>query len=798
MKKNIMSEKKQMSSYLLFLIFLMGFTLNNLKAQQYNVAGTAIPTTPSGCYTLTSTTGQAGAVWNIFKINLNQPFDITLSLNFGNRNNPHYDPPTCGADGMSFVLQPLSSGVFGAGSGVGFNGITPSVGVVMDTYVDNPTDPSYQHISIHKNGDELHNTANQLTSYTSAVSFPANITDGQYHLFRFNWIPSSGGSGTINVYFGNATVLPATPTISYTGNIINGIFSGDPNVYWGVSGSTGGCWNVQKVCMTTVSNFVSDSAACAGQPITFTDQSITGLPVAAWVWDFGDGGSDFIQNPTHTYATGGTYSVSLGVYTMGGFYSTITHPIIIHPKPNVIVNDTSVCLGDTAKLTAIGANNYTWNNGLTPGNIKKVAPLVTTSYIVTGSNTWGCTNKDTSIVTVNPKPIITAVSDTICEGDTAVLQASGGNTYLWNPGGFTSNPLHISPLNSTLYKVIGTNSFGCKDSTTANVVFYANPIVSVNDANICLHDTAILIANGALNYSWNNNFSTLNPLKVSPPVTTTYYVVGTDINNCIGKDSALLTVNNPPDISVDSAEICSGYSATLTVSGGSNLTYLWTNNNATTNPLSVSPPATTTYTVIASDNAGCKDTASGIVKVHPKPVASFIADPMVVNTDAPNVIFTDQSTNTVNWSWNFGDVNSSSNISNLQSPEHIFSGGGSYVVWLVVASDYACKDSSYTSILVETPISFYIPNALVTTSLNSEVNIFRPRGKGIDIKNYQMLIYNRWGQEIFSTTDIESGWNGKYHNVGDYVSPGVYVYYITYKEVNGKSRERVGSVTVVR
>jgi hypothetical protein len=66
------------------------------------------------------------------------------------------------------------------------------------------------------------------------------------------------------------------------------------------------------------------------------------------------------------------------------------------------------------------------------------------------------------------------------------------------------------------------------------------------------------------------------------------------------------------------------------------------------------------------------------------------------------------------------------------------------------------------------------------------------------MKDYQMFIYNRWGQEIFSTTDFESGWNGKYQNVGDYVSPGVYVYYITYKEVNGKSRERVGSVTVVR
>ena len=308
------------------IFLLLGF---NASAQQYNVSGTAVNMSTPGCYRLTNTTSQAGAVWNIYKINLTQAFDITLTLNFGNRSEIHYVPATCGADGMSFVLQPLSTGVFGAGSGVGFHGITPSVGIVMDTYVDNPTDPGYQHISINKNGDELHGTANELAPPASAVGFPVNITDGLDHLFRFTWTPTISGVGTMNVYFGNATTLPLTPTVTYTGNIVSNIFSNVPNVYWGVSGSTGGCWNVQTVCMTTISNFASDTATCAGTPVNFTNNSISGLPITSWKWHFGDGDSSSIQSPVHIYNTPGTYNVSLSIVNSGGFSSTMTHSIVV-------------------------------------------------------------------------------------------------------------------------------------------------------------------------------------------------------------------------------------------------------------------------------------------------------------------------------------------------------------------------------------------------------------------------------------------------------------------------------------
>ena len=124
----ILSTQFRFKWKFLFAIALLLLTLK-VSAQQYNVTGTAFAMGTPGCYTLTTTTSQSGAVWNIYTIDLTQPFDITLTLNFGTL------PFSSGADGISFVLQPVSSGVFGPGGGVGFEGITPSLGVVMDTYV---------------------------------------------------------------------------------------------------------------------------------------------------------------------------------------------------------------------------------------------------------------------------------------------------------------------------------------------------------------------------------------------------------------------------------------------------------------------------------------------------------------------------------------------------------------------------------------------------------------------------------------------------------------------------------------
>ena len=809
----------------LSLLFVCFIVVLNLTAQQYNACGTAVATSTTGCYQLTHTTTEGGAVWNIYKIDLSQSFDITLTLNFGsNLGTGSVYGANCGADGMSFILQPLSSSTVSIGGQVGFGGITPSLGVVMDTYWGNASDPAYHHISINKNGDPSHTTytpsgicppsgtiltpnPNELAPYCSASGFPANVTDGLDHLFNFVWTPSATGSGpgVIKVYFGTATSLPATPTITYTGDIVADIFGGNTNVYWGVSASTGSCWNDQTVCMTTISNFASDTSICEGQPLVFTDNSISGLPITTWSWDFGDGTYDYSQYPVpHVYNTPGTYNANLFIMNTGGFSSTMTHTITVNPKPDVIVNDTSVCKGDTAVLTASGASTYTWDNGLTPGNPKNVSPPTTTSYAITGTNIFGCTNTDTATVTIypNPVPVITPSTYIICVGFPTTLTASGADSFLWMPTGDTINIITVSPITSTDYILQGTTVNGCKRDTNVLIQVNPNPVITVVNDTICLNATAVLTATGANTYVWSVNGATVssaNPLNISPTTTTTYNVLGTDANGCKDSTTATIAVNMPPVITADSVGICIGQTATINVNGGNpNDTYVWLNDFSTFNPIHVSPSLSTYYPVIATDINGCKDTAYGYVNVHPNPVPMFTFNPTLVSTDLPDVNFFDESTYATSWLWNFGDASSTNDTSALQSPTHPYIIPGKYIIWLYVTTDFGCKDSTFRWITVQMPTTFYIPNAFDPTSNSSDINVFKPKGKGVNLSLYQMVIYDRWGKEIFSTTDWNEGWNGKFNNVGDYLPHGVYVYYIKYKELYGTYFERTGSVTLFK
>ena len=219
----------------------------------------------------------------------------------------------------------------------------------------------------------------------------------------------------------------------------------------------------------------------------------------------------------------------------------------------------------------------------------------------------GCgdlSNQNTTIAVINPKPNVIATSDTICIGDTAIITASGANSYVWTPGNLTINPLKLTPTITTNYRVIGT-SLGCKD--TANTFIKVNilPVVTVNNSNICPNDSATLIANGAFSYKWNNGILN-DSIKVSPANNTTYTVIGTDINNCVDSATANVIVNPLPTIQLtDNTTICMGSQATLTASGG--ITYLWSTND-TTASITVSPiDIKTTYTVGVTDINNCFD-----------------------------------------------------------------------------------------------------------------------------------------------------------------------------------------------
>ncbi len=473
--------------------------------------------------------------------------------------------------------------------------------------------------------------------------------------------------------------------------------------------------------------------------------------------------------------------------------------------PTPVSNNGPLCEGDTLKLfaQAVDGASFSWSgpNGWSSYDQNPVIPNATAAM---AAGTYTCivligtqySPEDSTVVTINPNPVVTAMSDTICTGGTATLTASGASTYVWTPSNSTANPYILSPTVTTNYSVIGTSAFGCKDTAYASVIVNPGPTITVNNATICEGGIATLTASGAATYLWSNS-QIINPINVSPVITTTYTVTGTDVNNCIGNATSIVTVNARPSITLDTVGICQGKTAAMIAQGGSaSCTYTWSNGGSG-NPLMVSPSASMIIDVYVTDANNCKDTASAMITVHPIPVAAFTPVPTTTTLDNPNVVFTNLSTNSTIWLWNFGDVNSSNNTSGSFSPNHSFSEVGEFTVTLTVASPFGCTDQITGTVVIENPYAFYIPNAFKPSSNITDNMVFKPKGIGVDPSTYNMIIYDRWGKEIFSTTDINEGWNGKYHNTGDVVPCGVYVYFIRFTQLFGFDKEFTGSLFVL-
>jgi hypothetical protein len=218
---------------------------------------------PGNVFQLTPALGnQSGSVWNNIQINLNNPFHFNIDLFLGCNNG--------GADGIAFVLQPISTSLGSSGGGLGYAGINPSFAVEFDTW-QNSSDPSYDHIAIQKNGILNHNGGSNLAG---PVGFPpANyqIEDCQWHSAVFMWDPTTQ---TFTLDFDGYQNV-----ISYTGNIVNNIFGGNPMVYWGLTAATGGANNIQKFRFNYELN---DTTICQNDSIQINSLAIANSYTYLW------------------------------------------------------------------------------------------------------------------------------------------------------------------------------------------------------------------------------------------------------------------------------------------------------------------------------------------------------------------------------------------------------------------------------------------------------------------------------------------------------------------------------------
>lgn len=404
----------------------------------------------------------------------------------------------------------------------------------------------------------------------------------------------------------NGTTVVVTPTVSTT-YYITGTDVNSCSSYTDVTITVGGA----AVAITITP---SVSTICSGQTATLTASG-----VSTYTWDNGANTNTIAVNPAITtiYTVSGT--------DVGGCSGSTTATVIVNPSPSLSVSPSgsTICAGPNVILTVSGAATYTWDTGATTNTIS-VSPTVTTIYTVTGTDASGCTGSITASIVVNPVPVltITPTSSTICAKETQTLVVSGASTYSWSTGATTSTIVE-TPFSTTVYTVTGTDVNGCSSVASATITVNPTPaiIISPPSLTLCAGETTTLTASGAVTYTWDNGANT-NSIVVNPTVSTVYTVTGTDVNGCPGINIASISVNTPPSITITplSSTICTGQSATLTASGAN--TYTWS-TGATTSTISVSPVATTVYTLTGTDINGCTGTASSTIVVNTPPVISI-------------------------------------------------------------------------------------------------------------------------------------------------------------------------------
>lgn len=348
--------------------------------------------------------------------------------------------------------------------------------------------------------------------------------------------------GTYDWYFGAATTATATGASANTTYTSAGTYTTTMIVEdaCGSFGIASGTINVSP--SPTANASTSQTLTCLSNIAT-----LNGSGVSTYTWS----GPSIVSGGNSSSMTAGapgTYSL---VGTTGGCLSNTATVILtsntVAPSPSITASSSSICAGGSFTLNASGAGTYSWSTGSTATSIV-VSPTTTTNYVLSGTNTVnGCASSTNTLLTVSPLPSVgsTPSSTTVCNGSNVTLSGSGATTYSWT-GGIT-NGNAFTATTSANYTVTGFSAAGCSNTTVATVSVNPLPTVTATSPSsiICgapFQQTITITGNGASTYTWNTT-AISNTISVSPSVTTTYSVTGTDANGCENTSSVMITVS---------------------------------------------------------------------------------------------------------------------------------------------------------------------------------------------------------------------------------------------------------------
>jgi gliding motility-associated-like protein len=494
---------------------------------------------------------------------------------------------------------------------------------------------------------------------------------------------------------------------------------------------------------------------------------------------------------------------------------TATTTVTVNQTPAVTSTSVGICTGGSTTLVAnadIPGGTYSWNTTplqSTPTIL--VQPVATTSYVVTYTAPNNCIATSTSQVTVTDMPSVQLDDISVCEGEMGTLTANPsvpGGIFTWTPGGVGGPTLEVNVLTSTQYSVVYTLNDCGSPADNAIVSVVSTPSVTVPDVTICLGQSATLNATSSPlggTYQWStseSNSSILVDPSVNTDYTVTYY-----LNGCPSQtETVSVTVESIPAVTfdVDYTEGCLPLTVnfTNTTSNSANCTWLFSNGFSIDGcePISYTFQEAGCFDIslLTSSQNGCSNTTTmdELICAIQGPTADFSLTTNTIGEGNNTVQIQNTSTGGVEYIWNYGDQTTDSLLFNPGS--HTYTGNASsYVISLVAISAYGCIDSTSQLITVSDEIVIYAPNTFIPD--NDGLNdIWIPIiCAGLVLDSYELDIYNRWGEKIFSTKDYLQGWDGTY--LGNKVQDGIYSYIIRLRDKKTKYNQiYTGHITLIR
>ena len=478
-------------------------------------------------------------------------------------------------------------------------------------------------------------------------------------------------------------------------------------------------------------------------------------------------------------------------------------------------SNSPVCEGGTLELYVTapqsGATyNWTGPNGFaqsttsTTLQVPNVTANMSGEYHMTMSGISQNSNEAVVDVYIYPRPApeIVAEDESLCMGESTSLSVNCNFELTWFAETFSGSSsskiaeyvstVTVTPTESTHY-ILKADNDGCIGRDTIDIIVNPNPVIgiTITDPTLCYGDGTNITATGGTYYNWSNG-STSSTIHVSPDQTTTYTLQV--------KTEALCSADTTMEIIVY-PELTSSFNVqpshcgqatgeiTMTTTGGMGQ-YTYTAPGATFNDNVASNLHEGTYSITITDSVGCHISRVAEISSIPGPTPCFI----FATSDDVNMVITNCTQGNNTYFWDFGDGVTSTET----HPIHEYMDPGRYSVNMIVMDEHNCIDSMHQDYVINGPV--YIPNAFSPNGdgINDEIFII---GKTIQKEEFLWVIYDRHGALVFMSIDPTISWDGTIHagkNKIKDASPGVYVYHLKYKDVNGNHFERDGSITLIR